>query len=804
MSSLLVEALAGLRRRGAMSFVAIGGLAIALCACLLVALIAIALAEPAPDVPDAERVVIVDFKGNPPGFTSPWFTSSPVAFGPMLKQRQLPLDQISRAAIVEPISRLNGERRPIQLLVADPDLAPLLGMRAIEGDLAATLRRHDAVAVTRDLARRLWGEHPIREVLGKTIELDGRPATVTAVLPDRDPRDPLWDRDAMAGFESAANTMDVEARDAIFLMTGRVFARLRPGVTVDQVGPWVRAAFQADPRYQQLPAEWRTGREPAYFRGLPLTRLPLEGEARVARWQRIGAAGAACALLLAMAVFNLINLQVGALLQRQRETALRRSLGASDGQLLALWGLELAIVVIVAGALAMGVAWWLAPMAGSGVGLPPSHPLADPVPGRAWAGLAIMLGLVWLVVWLPPAGPALRRMPAPALQGRTASEGPWGRRLRQALLALQLGGAALLLALCGVLAAQQWHLLHADRGFDVRGRLWLGLKVDPDRADGLRDFTTALSAQPAVRHWAFSSARPGVDNGGQMVIYRHGEHKETMRVTTVSAGFVDTFGMRLLAGRVEPAPMDGEPRVVIDAKAARALGFATPVAAVGALLRGGGGFLQEGEAPRRVVAVVGDVKLEGATTEARPQVFLLDESPQRDLMVHGDDLAALQRAIEDVWRRHGPRIGHEIRAVDELLASAYAQEQRLTGLIGAIALLAVGIAMLGGYALIADSLRRRRAELVLRRLHGASDAAIAVGLARDFLWPVGAALLIGLPLGAFAGSVYLRGFVDRVDLATGLVMPAVAAAVLTLVVTGLASARHLRLALRVTAAEALA
>ena len=98
MKTLLQDALRGVRSRGRATAISIGGLTIALAACLLVALFAIALSAPDPDVVDPERTIMLDFKGNPPGEPSPWFGAAPVAFGPLLKARNAPLDLISRMA----------------------------------------------------------------------------------------------------------------------------------------------------------------------------------------------------------------------------------------------------------------------------------------------------------------------------------------------------------------------------------------------------------------------------------------------------------------------------------------------------------------------------------------------------------------------------------------------------------------------------------------------------------------------------------------------------------------------------------
>jgi len=418
-----------------------------------------------------------------------------------------------------------------------------------------------------------------------------------------------------------------------------------------------------------------------------------------------------------------------------------------------------------------------------------------------WApalGVALLLPVTLAV----PAWAALRRAPAPALQGRTASEGPWGRRVRQGLLAVQLAGAVLLLSLAGVLGVQQWHLLHADRGFDTRNRLWLGVMADPESVPGMDAFVAALASNPAITHWAFSSARPAADTRGQSELYvSASQQRQTVRVTRISPGFFDSYGMTLLAGT--PRTGAGEANVVIDAKAARLLGFDSPQAAVGAVLRGGGGFLQEGNEARRVVAVVKDVNMESAREAALPQAFVLSDRPQWDLTVHGPDMGALRKALQDIWTLHGPRLPHEIRSADELRADVYRQEERLTTLLAGIALLAVGVAMLGAYALVADTLRRRRTEFVLRRLHGADQVDIVAQVGREFAAPLLAAAAIGLPLAAVLGQRYLAGFVDRVDAANGLAWPLGLASLATLCVTALAALRHVRQALAIEPIEAL-
>jgi len=806
---LLRDAWRGLGSRRGPTIVTVGGLMFAMTTCLLVALLALALAATDPKIADPDRVVMLDFKGNIPGQPISWFTASPVSFATMLKERKVPLDLVSRAAPGGLDINHDGRLHPTFLLSADPDLVPLLGLKALHGDLRAALERYDGIAITPGVARTLWGDLPAEQALGRRLESDGAFYTVAAIIPDFDPRGPIGlanpmvgDAKVMVGFESQGNRMSQAERDAIYVGNGRVFARMRAGVSANQVGRWMREAFVDNPRYAQLPAEWKAnGREAAFFRGVTLNQLPFEGDDNRRLWKLLGAVAAASALLLMLAAFNCMNLQTATLLQRQRETALRRSLGADDTRMLQLWAAEVSLSLLSAATGAMFLAWWLAPGVAHWIGLWQADYVVDPVPLVAFLGLVAVVFALLVFVLVPPAWRALRQAPAPALQGRTSSEGPWGRRTRQVLLAFQLSGAIALLLLAGVLTAQQRYLMEADRGFDTRNRLWFGFMVNPEKIPNIDAFVAAVDRHPAIRSWSFGGGMTMIERGWIDMWVGVANHKQVLRLSTVSPSFFDTYGMTVLAGH--PRVGSGEINVVIDAKAARALGFASPQDAVGVLVRGGSGYLQEGNEPRRVVAVIKDVKLESARDPAMPQGFLLSNDKQWDLSFYGSDMPAMRQAVDELWKSLGPGLPYRMLSADELRAMVYEQERQMTTMLSAVALLAVGVAMLGAYALISDTLRRRRTELVLHRLHGAGSAAILRVVTSEFILPLLVAGAAGVPVGVWLAQRYLAGFVDRVSIGGGIIMPATVACAGILLVMAAAAIRHVRQALAIRPVEAL-
>jgi len=220
-----LDACRALQRRPFASLIAYGGLSLALAVVLLVAMLVHRQAAVAPHIPQPERVVVLDFKGNVPELKlTAWFLGSPLFFGPALKARSAPLDLISRSASEKlPLRLPNGQVKGIATLLADPDLEPLLGLEAIAGDLRVTLTERNAVAITRQLALQLWGQVDVAQVLGRVLPIadkSGRQLVVRAIVPPLDERSSLSSAEVIAGFESQANAWSQFDREGIYSING--------------------------------------------------------------------------------------------------------------------------------------------------------------------------------------------------------------------------------------------------------------------------------------------------------------------------------------------------------------------------------------------------------------------------------------------------------------------------------------------------------------------------------------------------------------------------------------------------------
>ena len=211
---------------------------LAMAACLLVALLAIALVYTGSGDSRSRARRAAGLQGQPAGPAEPVVhRSRRCSSAPALKERKVPLDLISREVRYNLDINHDGRMQRAYLLIADPDLVPLFGLKALHGDLRATLTRHDGIAMTSGSGAQALG----RTALGAS---DGSAGSSRAACSTPSPRSSRTSiRAARCGCEPDGRRRDGDGRLRIARQsherraarrqstwsTGRVFARLRPG-----------------------------------------------------------------------------------------------------------------------------------------------------------------------------------------------------------------------------------------------------------------------------------------------------------------------------------------------------------------------------------------------------------------------------------------------------------------------------------------------------------------------------------------------------------------------------------------------
>jgi putative ABC transport system permease protein len=491
-------------------------------------------------------------------------------------------------------------------------------------------------------------------------------------------------------------------------------------------------------------------------------------------------------LTLGMAVMNFVNLSTARAVQRAREVALRKLLGASRIQLIAQFFLESVLLSALAMLIALSAVELATPWIGQWVG-------ADLHMTYLGSGGILLpaLGLfaaVALAGGLYPAFYLSRFRPAAVLRANRASaETPGSGRLRTALVVLQFAVAIGLIVCTWVIFAQTRFVQTVDPGFRRDGLVQLDaawrfagnqseydvakrelLKIPGVVAVG----RTNLGIASTTRN-AYPIRVPGASADVSIGFYG------------VDTDFFQTMEMRLLAGRtfsdtqaydrlIHPA-YDATPaqiaalqprglNIVLNRNAARLLGYATPQDAIGKPVKVGVELL--GLVPATIVGVVEDTRIRTAHDAIEPIVYGYD--PGRTFQVVIRYAAArpsqVMDGIEKVWHRFEPEIPFQGRFAEDIVREVYAADLARGALFAGFAMLAIVIACLGLYSLAAFATERRTREIGIRKVVGARVRDIVRLLVWQFSKPVVIANLIAWPVAWWAMRDWLNTFDARIAL----------------------------------------
>ncbi len=749
-------------------------------------------------VPGGEDIYRIKQRWNGPGSDGGWAGNISLPARDGVVASGLPV--LASAFITRKISvKVGANVQTIELTVVDPDFQKIFNHKVIAGDIDTALTRPDALALTEETAVKLFGDV---DVVGKTVHISGLPYLISAVVADQ-PAASTMPFASLTGIKTSI--WSEEYRKLVTTNWGSshgpVYVRLSAGVRPAAVAEAVRRAFYASAFYKrQTPEQLATlgGKDPMDFKLGSLREAYLDADVRrhapnQGDRQSVLGLAAVGLLILLLAATNYVNLATVRTLRRQREIAVRKVLGAGAGAVSRQFLAESILVCLIATAFGLLLAWLLQPVF-SDLVQRKLDTLFSPGALLACAVMGIALGLA---AGAYPTWSALKVRPTAALSGRGNAETASGLWLRRLLTVLQFATA---MGLTGLTLAVAWQTSYASRlnpGFEAAQLLLVSTATDMRDAGGSA-FRDALRRLPGVTGVAAADA-PVTVNRNSTSLKRRGGAPVEISWFEVSPEFFDVHGLKPVAGRVYSPDKDSvkdEDKIVMNAAAAREFGFAGAHDAVGKFI----GNPDGAGIPMQVVGVVPDIRHRSARDEMQATIYYLSDRTGVFTLRTSGDMAPIQKAIEEMWPRFFPNDVLDMKRVDGLFAENYADDLRLAKLLAASSAIAIAIAAFGIYVLSAYSVQRRTREIVLRKLYGASGAAIGRLVLREFAALIGAGALIGLPIAWLATERYLAGFTERAPI--GLWTVAGALAVASAVALG-SSLRHTLSAVRIAPATAL-
>jgi predicted permease len=602
--------------------------------------------------------------------------------------------------------------------------------------------------------------------VGAQMVLNGRSYTVVGITPP--------------GFRLMTGAFDVFTplgQDTARYMTNReahgvhAVARLRDGATAAQAG--AELALVGRRLESQYPKENR-GRT---FLAEPL-KPPVE-DVKNTLWILLGAVG----LVLLIGCVNIAGLLLARAVSRERELAMRVALGAGRGRLVRQCLTESIVLGVAGGALGIALA---------AAGLRPFVALwPGALPRAEEVGLDARVVLFALTVSIASGilfglAPALR-VPVAALASRLhgGARAVGGRaRLHGAFVIAEIALAVVLLVAAGMLGRTLLRLASLDPGVNVhnmltaRAALAPSTLADPGRTRAAwNDILARVRAVPGVEAAAIVDTVP-MREGNNEIGYRASaaalppDREPMTSATSVTPDYLKVTGIPLRRGRffTDQDRIGSESVAVIDdVMAQEAFGAADPI---GKLV-----WIQLTEEPRRVIGVVGHVRYWGPADDNRGQVraqlyYPLAQVPDplmrrwSELMSVAvrtgvDPLSVVEPLRRAVRGAGGDQVLYEVRTMEDLASSSVGLQRFLMLVFGIFAGLALLLASMGIYGLLAYVTSRRVPEFGVRIAMGASGRDVMGLVFRQTAAMLAAGVAIGLGA-AFAAARVLEKLVTGV------------------------------------------
>jgi predicted permease len=637
---------------------------------------------------------------------------------------------------------------------------------------------HPYVVISWDLWQRRFGGDP--KAAGRGITLNGVPFTVIGV--------------AARGFHGIAVGNHSDVFMPIVMMPSvnppangwntrhwwwlTVMARLKPGATLASANSELNVLWQqilkADPEYKPAPAYDKEFE--AYNR---MTVVPGSGgwsNFRVQFSKPLTVLMIVVGLVLLIACANVANLLLARAAARRKEIAVRLAIGAGRARLVRQLLLETVVVSILGGLAGLAFAWWGVEVL---LGLMPKRAIPLDLhltPDLRVAGFAFLASIVTgILCGLAPALQSTRPDLVSSLKNETAAARRSRFDLRRLLVVVQVATSLLLLIGAGLFVRSLGKLENLDPGF-VRERLLL-VSVNPQasgyKGQRLRDYYETLLARtrswPEVRSASLANITPLAGSRWNSDIRVEGYEFKPMEkpyvdFNSVSPRFFETMGIPIIAGRdfreednpaytpdptpkPDPAEKAKGPRVII-VNESFAKKFFVNRPAIGARMCRGEKFKME-EA-YEIIGVVKDAKYFGVREATEPMAYVAvwrDGSSTRQLLVR---TTAEPERIVGMVRREAAALDPSIPVLQTLtMAEQFdnniSQERMLTTLCGFFGGLALLLAAVGLYGVMAQSVARRVREIGIRMALGAQGAEVLWLVLREVTVMVGVGAIIGLP-----------------------------------------------------------
>jgi len=753
-----------LKKQKMYSAIKIGGFALGIAACLLIALFIRDELSYDKNYVHGDRTyrLLHEYDNNGKARLS-WANQAPIAVTlkkdfPEVEKAARMLDfPLFKGAGSNQVKKADGTQSIYEqgFAYADHDLLDILDVHMVYGDRAHALTQPATLVLTRRMAEKYFpGENPV----GKVLKLNNESSYTIAGVMEDFPSNTHFQYDfllTLKGIEFWPGEQDNWANTNYF-----TYLQLRPGANVKQF----EAKLDVLNKEYILPYFLRIGYRDATkiigankYHLQPVSDIHIDagvedghlhGDIRF-----IWLFGTVAFFILFLACINFVNLVTAKSAGRAREVGLRKTLGSLRIHLIRQFLAESLLMSSISFVLGVFLAWLLLPL---------FNVLADKslvIPWQSWwlAPVLLLSALVTgLVAGIYPSFYLSSFRPIQTLKGRLA-KGAKGAGLRSVLVVFQFTTSIILIIGTMIIYRQVQYIMHKKVGFDkdqvmlIQGTDVLGAEI--------KTFRSELKRLPVVADASIGDYLPVTgtkrNGGGAWPEGKTVADRAQSQFWVIDEDYLPTVGIHLAAGRnFSPQIATDSQAIIINQTLAQKLNLGRE--AVGKRINYGDGL-------RTIIGVVEDFNFESMRqNDVGGVVMAWGISPGIvSVKLKTADMSQVIPAITAVWKKFSADQPIRFTFMDQSFAAMYADVQRTTGIITSFAVLAIIIACLGLFALSAYTAEQRSKEIGIRKVLGASIGGITTLMSKDFIKLVLISILIAAPIAWWGMHKWLQDFVYR-------------------------------------------
>ncbi|MBO0931757.1 ABC transporter permease [Fibrella aquatilis] len=474
--------------------------------------------------------------------------------------------------------------------------------------------------------------------------------------------------------------------------------------------------------------------------------------------------GSIALFTLLIACINFMNLSTARSSKRSGEVGVRKVLGAGQGSLIGQFLAESVLFSVVAFVLSLIFVALLLPTFGQ-----VSGKVLWFSPGQNGLLLTAFLVLSLLVGLLAGSYPAFYLSsfrPILVLKGKITNSLA-AVSVRRGLVVFQFTLSVVLIIASLTIGRQMRFLRSADLGFAKDQQIILSLRSAMAKKS-YPALKNALAANPQIQSVGASAYYPGIMNPEDGNFYGEGQTStegQRTRTNRIDYDYLNTLSIRPVAGRLfsRAFPADSN-RLVVNERAAKALGYPSAQAAIGKQAftdRNGGrvGFT--------IIGVVNDFHFEDLHLPITPYAFTLNDSPNYNYVVAHVGAGQLQpvlQSLEATWKKLNPNEPFEYSFLNDEFQKNYVAETRLATVVGYFTFVAILISCLGLFGLASFNVEQRTKEIGVRKVLGATVGSVVVLLSTDFLRLVVVGAVLATPIAWYAMHRWLQDFAYKITI----------------------------------------